>query len=108
MKEKFFKQLKQLGVSKKNKILLALSGGVDSMVLMNLLKKNHFQFEIAHCNFSLRGKESDLDQYFIESISKLNKIKCFIKQFNTHDYAKKKIISIFGTELKKKHKLLQN
>ena len=94
MREIFLKQLKQLGVSKKNKILLALSGGVDSMVLMDLLKKNHFRFAIAHCNFSLRKKDSDLDQNFIKSISKINNIEFFIKKFNTKNYAIKNKISI--------------
>ena len=90
----FIKQLKDIKISKKSRILLALSGGVDSMVLMDLLYRTNYKFSIAHCNFCLRGEESDLDQQFVESWSKSRKIKFFIKKFNTKEYAKKNKISI--------------
>ncbi len=94
MKEYFLKELKKLGVSKKDKILLAVSGGVDSMTLMHLLYEARYCFAIAHCNFCLRGKDSDSDQKFIESISRSKKIEIFIKKFNTTDYVKQNKISI--------------
>ena len=94
MLDQFLKKLKILNISKSSKILLALSGGVDSMVLMNLLKKGGFDFSIAHCNFCLRGKESDADQNFVEQISVSEKNHVFIKRFQTKKYAKENKISI--------------
>lgn len=94
MQLNFIKQLKQFGVSKQDKILLALSGGVDSMVLCDLLIKHNLNFSIAHCNFCLRGEDSDVDEHFIQSFAKSKKIKFFIKRFNTLDYAKSNRVSI--------------
>ncbi len=94
MKQQFLKELDKLGLAQDKKILLALSGGVDSMVLLDLFQKTSFQFSIAHCNFSLRDDESDLDQDFIELVSNLRKIPSFTKRFNTKDYAEKNKISI--------------
>ena len=48
-----------------SKFLIALSGGVDSMVLANLFLKYNLSFSVAHCNFKLRAKESDDDEKFI-------------------------------------------
>ena len=61
------KELEQLFLSETSlykdcKFLLAVSGGVDSMVLANLFISNKLNFSIAHCNFQLRGKESDNDE----------------------------------------------
>ena len=44
------------------KVLLAISGGIDSMVLLHLFEKSHFDYGIVHCNFQLRGDESDKDE----------------------------------------------
>ncbi len=57
------------------KYLLAISGGIDSMVLAHLFKKLELDFELAHCNFKLRGQESDADQNFIISFAKENGLK---------------------------------
>jgi len=69
--------------------LIALSGGVDSMVLANLFLNNNLSFSVAHCNFNLRDKESDDDEKFIFNWSKENEIKCYISKFNTTDYCRK-------------------
>jgi len=53
---------------KSSNFLVALSGGVDSMVLANLFLKNNLKFVVAHCNFNLRSKESDDDEIFISKI----------------------------------------
>ncbi|MBE37934.1 MAG: tRNA lysidine(34) synthetase TilS [Flavobacteriales bacterium] len=94
MIKNFLKQLKDIKITKKSRILLALSGGVDSMVLMDLLYRHNYKFSVAHCNFCLRGEDSDLDQQFITSWSKSRNITFFIKKFNTKEYAKKNKISI--------------
>ncbi len=53
-----------------NKFLLAVSGGVDSMVMLDLFKKNNLSFSVCTCNFSLRGKESLEDCLLVEKICK--------------------------------------
>ena len=90
----FLQKLQDLNISKKNKILLAVSGGADSMVLMDLLYKSNYLFSIAHCNFSLRGYESDGDEKFVIHYAKSRSIEYFSKRFKTNDFAKKNKISI--------------
>ena len=51
--------------SKRQKVLLGVSGGIDSVVMCHLFKKLGYKFAIAHCNFSLRGEESDKDAIFV-------------------------------------------
>ncbi len=87
MNSRFLKQMNKIGVSKKTNILLAVSGGIDSMVLFDLLLKNNFSFSVAHCNFSLRDRESDEDGSFVKRICDLSSVKFFIKKFNTTTYA---------------------
>jgi len=94
MIKEFSRILKELGVSNKTRILLALSGGVDSVVLFDLFQKMNCDFAIAHCNFCLRGNESEDDEKFIYSISKINNIKLFVERFNTTEYAQKNNTSI--------------
>jgi tRNA(Ile)-lysidine synthase len=72
-----------------SKFLIALSGGVDSMVLANLFLNNNLSFSVAHCNFNLRDKESDDDEKFIFNWSAENEIECYISKFNTTDYCRK-------------------
>ena len=96
MKEKIVKHLNKLTVTKNNKILLAVSGGVDSMVLMNLLYQHGYKIMIAHCNFCLRGKESDQDQLFVKETAVQNNIKFYSKKFDTRGYSiQNKISSTF-------------
>ena len=51
---------------KEKKLLLAISGGIDSMVLCDLLDRLNFPFALAHCNFNLRGEKSDQDEAFVQ------------------------------------------
>ena len=76
------------------KVILALSGGVDSMVLADLLLKTKVQFVAAHCNFHLRGEESDGDEMFVREFAKKNGIQCFVKHFETEKFAKEQGLSI--------------
>lgn len=69
-----------------NKLLLAVSGGLDSMVLFTLLQLIKQPFEVAHVNFKLRGLESDEDANFIKDHCKLHHIPFHETQFNTQLY----------------------
>lgn len=76
------------------KCLLALSGGVDSMVLGHLLSKHPITFSIAHANFQLRGSDSEADQTLVEDFCNQHQIPCFVQRFDTLTYAEQQGISI--------------
>ena len=71
---------------KSKKILLAHSGGLDSSVLAHILLDLKIDFSIAHCNFQLRGTESENDLNFVSKWSKENKISFFHSKFATKKY----------------------
>ena len=81
-------------VAEVDKLILALSGGIDSMVLADLLLKTKVEFVAAHCNFHLRGEESDGDDWFVRKFAEKRGIQCFVKHFETEKYAAKYGISI--------------
>ncbi|MBO5830487.1 MAG: tRNA lysidine(34) synthetase TilS [Alistipes sp.] len=66
-----------------DKLLLTVSGGVDSMVLMSLTAAAGYKFGVAHCNFQLRGKESDEDEELVEHEAKRLGVEFFNKRFDT-------------------------
>ena len=70
------------------KLFLAVSGGLDSMVLLHLLQQLPYEIAVLHCNFQLRGLESFGDQSFIESYCDQNNIPIFTTQFDTEAFAK--------------------
>lgn len=74
-------------INKQKKYLLAVSGGVDSMVMCDLFLKAGIVFGVAHCNFQLRGEESDGDELLVKNWCKTNSIRFFAKQFETKNYA---------------------
>ena len=61
MQKTFLKYCNEIGLGKDVKILVALSGGLDSVALLYLMHMSGFYVEAAHCNFNLRGEESDAD-----------------------------------------------
>ncbi|GEM55044.1 tRNA lysidine(34) synthetase TilS [Flavobacterium branchiophilum NBRC 15030 = ATCC 35035] len=69
------------------KILLAVSGGLDSMVLTDLFIKTKFSIAIAHCNFNLRDTESQGDQEFVATFCTNKHIPLFVKSFETLQFA---------------------
>ena len=79
---------------KGKKILLAVSGGIDSMVLVDLFSKLDFEIGIAHCNFQLRGEESNEDENFVKIQSIKYTIKGYFKSFDTKNYSEEKKISL--------------
>ena len=80
--------------AEKKKFLLAVSGGVDSVVMAELFQKAKYKFGIAHCNFQLREAESDGDEKFVKGIADCSGNAFHVKQFDTAAYAKKKKLSI--------------
>ena len=86
--------LAEINPHKECNFVLAISGGVDSMVLANLFLINNLNFSIAHCNFQLRGKESDDDELFINKWCSEKDIKLYNKKFTTEDYCKNNKLTI--------------
>ena len=80
--------------SPKDKLLLAVSGGIDSVVLCELCKQSGFDFTIAHCNFQLRGEESERDEKFVNQLAVKYGVEVLVKRFDTETYAREKKVSI--------------
>lgn len=77
-----------------SKVLLAVSGGIDSVVLCELSKRAGLQFAVAHCNFGLREEESERDEMFVRSLGEKYGVEVFVKKFDTQVYAEENKISI--------------
>jgi tRNA(Ile)-lysidine synthase len=77
-----------------NKLLLAVSGGIDSMVLLDLCLQAGYDVEVAHCNFKLRGTESDADEQLVAEVCNAHRIKLHSISFETAQYAIEKGLSI--------------
>ncbi|MEP7231924.1 MAG: tRNA lysidine(34) synthetase TilS [Ginsengibacter sp.] len=75
-------------------LIVAVSGGIDSMVLCDLCNQAAFNFTIAHCNFQLRGEESERDEIFVKSLGEKYNVKVFVKKFETDIYANENKVSI--------------
>lgn len=75
--------------SKKDKLLLAISGGEDSICLFHLLIENKYNVHLAHCNFNLRGEDSNKDAAFISKLAKKHNITAHIIEFETKKESKK-------------------
>lgn len=75
------------------KILVACSGGLDSIVLLHLLQKIGLTLGVAHCNFKLRGAHSDADLSFVETIAGNLGVPVFTTVFDTKTYAKTQGVS---------------
>lgn len=89
----FFYLKEDLGVDPEQKVLLAVSGGMDSMCLWHLYRQAGLKYELVHCNFQLRGKESNDDEAFVKQYCADKEI-LHVKSFDTLTVAKNKGISI--------------
>ena len=76
------------------KLLMAVSGGIDSMVMLHLIQQSSFQIAIAHCNFQLRGLESFDDQKFVQDYADRNNIPFYSTVFDTNAFAEDYQVSI--------------
>ena len=101
--EKFTHYIQQQNLFQpKDRLLLAVSGGVDSIVLCALCKQAGYNFEIAHCNFQLRGADSQRDEDFVKVLAEKYGVPFHLKIFDTAVYAKtaKKSIETAARDLR--------
>lgn len=86
--EKFVKNIKQQTLfSSKDELLIAVSGGIDSVVLCELCKQAGYDFSIVHCNFQLRGEESERDEQFVRELGSKYGVEVLVQEFETENYA---------------------
>lgn len=74
--------------------MLAVSGGLDSVVMLHLFKEAGFSIGVAHCNFQLRGEESDGDEEFVKQLCQQLNVPVFVKRFDTQAFAWENNLSI--------------
>lgn len=79
---------------KNDKVLVALSGGADSVVLATLMLRSGYRFSVAHCNFHLRAEESNRDERFVRSWAERNNTELFVREFDTCEYMRQRGISL--------------
>ena len=95
MLDKFLKYIEENHLFKKeDRVLLAVSGGIDSMVMADLFIRSGIKSGIAHCNFCLRGRESDKDEELVKNMAAFHKIPFYSTRFETKKYSESKGISI--------------
>ena len=96
MLEKFRQTIQEHRLCKpEHKILLAVSGGIDSMVMMHLYQQlGKFRLAVAHCNFQLRGEESQGDLEFVREEAEKSGLKFLSTNFHTREYAAENKLSI--------------
>ena len=95
MVDAFKKYLSELEPAPANKkFLLAVSGGLDSVVMTELFKLSGYSYSIAHCNFQLRGKESDEDLNFVKNLANKNNVPFFFVTFETEKFCSENKLSI--------------
>lgn len=75
-------------------LLLAVSGGVDSVALCELCHQSGFRFQIAHVNFQLRGEESNSDEIFVRSIADKYQVPIHVRRFDTEGFSRLNKLSI--------------
>ena len=81
-------------IDKDKAVLVALSGGADSVAMLHMLVAQGYYCVAAHCNFHLRGAESDADEAFVRSFCEELGVPCLVQHFDTRKYAQQKSISI--------------
>jgi tRNA(Ile)-lysidine synthase len=77
-----------------SRILVAVSGGIDSVVLCEVLHRLNYTFAIAHCNFGLRAEDAEADQVFVKKLAKKYDVPFFTDNFDTKAFAAQEKLSI--------------
>jgi len=94
VKQRFLGYVQQKGITTQTKILLAVSGGLDSMVMLHLFQELRFDVSVAHVNFKLRGAESDGDEQFVNEWCANHRVPFYTTHFETNNYATANGLSI--------------
>lgn len=95
MLEQFQKHINDnLSFLKESKLLITISGGLDSVVLTHLCHCLKLDIKLAHCNFKLRGNESDQDEVFVLDLANTLNLEVFVESFDTESYAETEKVSI--------------
>lgn len=81
-------------IQRSDEVLLAVSGGIDSVVMLDLFEKLGVKYAIAHYNFKLRGDESDDDEKLVKELSKKYKVDVFVDSCNTKEFARNNGLSV--------------
>lgn len=95
MYDRFLQYIREEGLfDRQHKLLLGVSGGIDSVALTALVDRLGNEYALAHCNFKLRGQDADADESFVKSLAEKLGVACYHKCFETEEYARDKGISI--------------
>ncbi len=93
--KRFVKEIKETNLFQKHeRILLAVSGGMDSVTLCKLFQEAGFSFAIAHCNFALRENDSERDEQFVCRLASFYQVPIHVAKFDTRKYAASQKVSI--------------
>lgn len=84
----------KIGLEADDLVLVALSGGADSTALLLILKELGYKLHALHCNFHLRGEESNCDQAFVEELCQQQGVPLSVRHFQTEEEAKRRGVSI--------------
>ena len=85
---------REIGLEESSLVLVALSGGADSTALLLIMKELGYRLRALHCNFHLRGGESNRDQAFVEELCRKYDVPLSVRHFQTEEVAKERGISI--------------
>ncbi len=94
MIKKVFAKIDEAKIKTGTKLLCAISGGIDSTVMLHVLNDFGFDCIVAHCNFKLRAEESDLDEKFVKNLAGLFEYQFISQTFDTYKYAENFALSI--------------
>lgn len=108
LKERFAKHWHTYFTDRPGKLLLAISGGMDSMVLAHLCKELNFSFGLAHCNFTLRGSDADGDEQHVKDWGALYQIPVHTTKFATASIAEAQKMGIQETARKLRYEWLES
>ena len=85
---------REIGLEAGSLVYVGLSGGADSTALLLILKELGYSLHALHCNFHLRGEESDRDQAFVEELCRQQDVPLSVRHFQTHDEARRRGVGI--------------
>ncbi len=89
-------------------VVLAVSGGIDSMIMADLFLHSPYPFAIAHCNFQLRGQDANADESFVKAFAVKHRLAFFSKKFDTASYARQRKLSIQMAARELRYRYLAN